>query len=136
MRVVHFFFCTLAATFRRRAFSRMKPVASSWLYAFVGSASIVAMCGLYRLTGLLRPATMMLPLYSFTRTVPVTFFWLSVTSACNAYRDRKSTRLNSSHLGISYAVFCLKKKTKNNKPSSRTIKQETPSEPHKQVQYT
>src|SRR5438045_5882382 len=25
-------------------------------------------------------------------------------------RDRKSTRLNSSHLGISYAVFCLKKK--------------------------
>src|SRR5262245_62936326 len=27
-------------------------------------------------------------------------------------KDRKSTRLNSSHLGISYAVFCLKKKTK------------------------
>src|ERR1039458_10146961 len=26
------------------------------------------------------------------------------------YIDRKSTRLNSSHLGISYAVFCLKKK--------------------------
>src|SRR5262245_63571875 len=26
------------------------------------------------------------------------------------WRDRKSTRLNSSHLGISYAVFCLKKK--------------------------
>src|SRR5947199_3329800 len=25
-------------------------------------------------------------------------------------QDRKSTRLNSSHLGISYAVFCLKKK--------------------------
>src|SRR3712207_6895844 len=30
-------------------------------------------------------------------------------------RDRKSTRLNSSHANISYAVFCLKKKTK---PSS------------------
>src|SRR5437899_10164569 len=27
--------------------------------------------------------------------------------------DRKSTRLNSSHLGISYAVFCLKKKTRS-----------------------
>src|SRR5258705_298293 len=27
--------------------------------------------------------------------------------------DRKSTRLNSSHLGISYAVFCLKKKIEN-----------------------
>src|SRR5207249_12056180 len=28
-------------------------------------------------------------------------------------RDRKSTRLNSSHVSISYAVFCLKKKNKN-----------------------
>src|SRR5690242_21886170 len=28
--------------------------------------------------------------------------------------DRKSTRLNSSHMSISYAVFCLKKKNKNN----------------------
>src|SRR5436309_12701065 len=28
-------------------------------------------------------------------------------------RDRKSTRLNSSHVKISYAVFCLKKKIKN-----------------------
>src|SRR5256885_7008065 len=31
--------------------------------------------------------------------------------------DRKSTRLNSSHLVISYAVFCLKKKKKNKKMS-------------------
>src|SRR5690625_5758956 len=30
-----------------------------------------------------------------------------------ALRDRKSTRLNSSHVAISYAVFCLKKKTNN-----------------------
>src|SRR5262245_64903000 len=30
----------------------------------------------------------------------------------NLLTDRKSTRLNSSHLGISYAVFCLKKKKK------------------------
>src|SRR5438045_7486526 len=34
--------------------------------------------------------------------------------------DRKSTRLNSSHLGISYAVFCLKKKKKKNKTNIRT----------------
>src|SRR5438045_7598494 len=33
--------------------------------------------------------------------------------------DRKSTRLNSSHLGISYAVFCLKKK--KTKQSSQPI---------------
>src|SRR5438309_8378897 len=30
-------------------------------------------------------------------------------------RDRKSTRLNSSHSSISYAVFCLKKKRTNNR---------------------
>src|SRR5690606_40696699 len=31
------------------------------------------------------------------------------------FQDRKSTRLNSSHVKISYAVFCLKKKNKKNK---------------------
>src|SRR2546426_5108248 len=34
--------------------------------------------------------------------------------------DRKSTRLNSSHLVISYAVFCLKKKTNNLRATSGT----------------
>src|SRR5471030_259404 len=33
----------------------------------------------------------------------------------HALQDRKSTRLNSSHLGISYAVFCLKKKKKHDR---------------------
>src|SRR2546426_9168396 len=32
---------------------------------------------------------------------------------CRHLQDRKSTRLNSSHLVISYAVFCLKKKKEN-----------------------
>src|SRR5439155_26053186 len=41
---------------------------------------------------------------------------LPAAAACRrprapACRDRKSTRLNSSHVAISYAVFCLKKKT-------------------------
>src|SRR5688572_32387987 len=35
-------------------------------------------------------------------------------------KDRKSTRLNSSHSQISYAVFCLKKKKKNHKSTSIT----------------
>src|SRR5438045_7208947 len=34
--------------------------------------------------------------------------------------DRKSTRLNSSHLGISYAVFCLKKKKKHTDTCQQT----------------
>src|SRR3712207_8758536 len=36
-------------------------------------------------------------------------------------QDRKSTRLNSSHANISYAVFCLKKKKNNYISSSRTL---------------
>src|SRR2546430_13260168 len=35
--------------------------------------------------------------------------------------DRKSTRLNSSHSQISYAVFCLKKKKKNNDPDNPSL---------------
>src|SRR5690349_24085704 len=35
------------------------------------------------------------------------------SSAWSRAQDRKSTRLNSSHVEISYAVFCLKKKTKH-----------------------
>src|SRR6266403_5138916 len=37
-------------------------------------------------------------------------------------RDRKSTRLNSSHVEISYAVFCLKKKKKKSNNHSRRKK--------------
>src|SRR4051812_49602593 len=36
--------------------------------------------------------------------------------------DRKSTRLNSSHMSISYAVFCLKKKKKQQQTSYRPLK--------------
>src|SRR5690625_5846927 len=41
--------------------------------------------------------------------------------------DRKSTRLNSSHVAISYAVFCLKKKS-NRKATTTTTA--TPTAPH------
>src|SRR2546430_7149968 len=39
---------------------------------------------------------------------------LGAAVAQSSERDRKSTRLNSSHSQISYAVFCLKKKRKDN----------------------
>src|SRR2546426_2413252 len=41
---------------------------------------------------------------------------VNTRSSRSARRDRKSTRLNSSHLVISYAVFCLKKKNKVHMP--------------------
>src|SRR5256885_9441214 len=37
-------------------------------------------------------------------------FFVSLSLSLKGFPDRKSTRLNSSHLVISYAVFCLKKK--------------------------
>src|SRR5690242_20965807 len=42
-------------------------------------------------------------------------FSVSVGVFNNTVGDRKSTRLNSSHMSISYAVFCLKKKKKYKK---------------------
>src|SRR5256885_5847950 len=45
---------------------------------------------------------------------PVRLHWASVRETRGP--DRKSTRLNSSHLVISYAVFCLKKKKKTRNP--------------------
>src|SRR3712207_8940982 len=39
---------------------------------------------------------------------------------CASEADRKSTRLNSSHANISYAVFCLKKKKKTTTKTSHT----------------
>src|SRR5699024_12190145 len=42
--------------------------------------------------------------------------WFAIEWTCVSVlsrRDRKSTRLNSSHVSISYAVFCLKKKSVN-----------------------
>src|SRR3712207_7416497 len=47
------------------------------------------------------------------------YFILTATAATP--RDRKSTRLNSSHANISYAVFCLKKKKKHQNESSYNV---------------
>src|SRR5256885_13169035 len=44
--------------------------------------------------------------------------FIGVTGQAAPNKDRKSTRLNSSHLVISYAVFCLKKKNKTSDADS------------------
>src|SRR2546422_8260469 len=56
---------------------------------------------------------------------------LDVAGPFVARRDRKSTRLNSSHGYISYAVFCLKKKKKTtHRPPSSCGKKPQACEPH------
>src|SRR5688500_19371611 len=58
---------------------------------------------------------LMATMRSFTRGLGVRCNHCHVVTAT----DRKSTRLNSSHLVISYAVFCLKKKKKKQRRSIR-----------------
>src|SRR5205809_5338689 len=75
----------------------------------------------------------------FTRSeiaTPTSTSPCSPTSQTRARRDRKSTRLNSSHGYISYAVFCLKKKKKTDiDESSRcsTILEYTTNSTNKQL---
>src|SRR5256885_3901882 len=57
-----------------------------------------------------------MPSWSASRPLGSRFGLWCLNHVCAALcvgKDRKSTRLNSSHLVISYAVFCLKKKKKN-----------------------
>src|SRR5690625_2117536 len=46
--------------------------------------------------------------------------WIHPRAEPESIEDRKSTRLNSSHVAISYAVFCLKKKKKKQRERSKT----------------
>src|SRR5256885_7176932 len=55
------------------------------------------------------------------REVYLTDGYINVAIVCWKRTDRKSTRLNSSHLVISYAVFCLKKKKKYQGFASRRV---------------
>src|SRR5262245_64802170 len=57
------------------------------------------------------------PAHPRRRSIPV--------AAAGGHSDRKSTRLNSSHLGISYAVFCLKKKTQKTHTDDNKAEQHT-----------
>src|SRR5947209_17282832 len=56
------------------------------------------------------PYTTLFRSYSANDTAVLTFSWLLLLCQDKRSEDRKSTRLNSSHANISYAVFCLKKK--------------------------
>src|SRR5258708_12416728 len=83
--------------------------------------SVQAIAGPYR--GLLAPGTGERPLGR-------RFVDDSRVTDHHAILDRKSTRLNSSHQIISYAVFCLKKKKTNHPPPHQaTLPTTTPNHP-------
>src|SRR3712207_8338916 len=62
-------------------------------------------------------ATVLIRRYGFHglayRHIELTYDLINDQDEGREHADRKSTRLNSSHANISYAVFCLKKKKKN-----------------------
>src|SRR3712207_7358939 len=61
------------------------------------------------------------PLYWRSRMEFHVNYWFGDESRMLDPEDRKSTRLNSSHANISYAVFCLKKKKNNQSPVRRRM---------------
>src|SRR2546422_6917169 len=83
---------------RRPPRSTLFPYTTLFRSAYDLPPSLTASTGLDALTQLIEP-------YVSSRANPMT------DAVCaDGLRDRKSTRLNSSHGYISYAVFCLKKK--------------------------
>src|SRR5690348_18455299 len=76
---------------------------------------------LFPYTTLFRSAPDVVDMYAGVGSIGLSVAGISVslveldpaTAAMARQKDRKSTRLNSSHPSISYAVFCLKKKRKN-----------------------
>src|SRR5690625_7004286 len=71
------------------------PLADPGIFGVVSGASLAVVTGI-AFFGLSRPVPTMIA---------------AMLGSLAAAVDRKSTRLNSSHVGISYAVFCLYKKT-------------------------
>src|ERR1022692_5069919 len=73
------------------------------------------------------PRSTLFPYTTLFRSLVFGNFGLKVEPLrfCLGWIDRKSTRLNSSHLVISYAVFCLKKKKKKYESSTTTTTQMT-----------
>src|SRR2546430_6491901 len=77
------------------------------------------------------PRSTLFPYTTLFRSLQVNFARLvgavlAPHHAEDAQLDRKSTRLNSSHSQISYAVFCLKKKKKKHKSKNHKITKNTP----------
>src|SRR5690348_17384879 len=86
---------------------------------------------LFPYTTLFRSSTLITALADQLVRTPIIPAEISLRTFGDA-EDRKSTRLNSSHPSISYAVFCLKKKKKNKTKSISKIKRKNRLQPSDQ----
>src|SRR5699024_11227038 len=94
------FFCALIGSGVAAAFAGLMHVTA----AALGSAGFLGFLSIY-------PKTIPMWVVSVLISFAVAFILTYVYG--KGHLDRKSTRLNSSHVSISYAVFCLKKKRKD-----------------------
>src|SRR5690625_5376267 len=78
---------------------------SKWLRSATISTNNRRVVGAHHMVGTDRPGGQL------QKGAVMTAWRTRSTHQVQAHQDRKSTRLNSSHVAISYAVFCLKKKT-------------------------
>src|SRR2546426_9229858 len=95
---------------RRPPRSTLFPYTTLFRSAFYGLLAILPVMAIPLMAGGVTPGEVARMVWVLINTL---FFSLAAGMLVSAFRDRKSTRLNSSHLVISYAVFCLKKKKKN-----------------------
>src|ERR1035438_10768492 len=85
---------------------RLHPSAALWSFYHTMDADLVSPSEAYRMADYVGSYLPHIPVAGPGVPRDNTYHVLSTTDWM-PYRDRKSTRLNSSHLGISYAVFCL-----------------------------
>src|SRR5256885_4227878 len=95
---------------RRPPRSPLFPYTTLFRSFFVVSMVLLSHCALNALLGRIPPAPAP-PSAAVAGQKTFVNLIVTVLPALLTWIDRKSTRLNSSHLVISYAVFCLKKKT-------------------------
>src|SRR3712207_8065982 len=96
---------------RRPPRSTLFPYTTLFRSALLASA-LIALAGLS--WSVFPPTVDRRPRWEWTESVAFSRSFGGLVLACGL--DRKSTRLNSSHANISYAVFCLKKKKKTEDP--------------------
>src|SRR5258707_8767856 len=94
---------------------RRPPRSTLFPYTTLFRSLLAHSDALSQIAGLLRPRKLVRKIISISlpRSTPGLFATVQIVRP----GDRKSTRLNSSHANISYAVFCLKKKKKQKKKS-------------------
>src|SRR5256886_3843902 len=96
-----------------RAFDRFEGRAAlrSWLYRIATNVCLDMLKGRERRARPMDLGPAQAPIEANLQTLPETTWIQPIPNGLVQSEDRKSTRLNSSHSQISYAVFCLKKKT-------------------------